>query len=81
MKDCLFRVQKISLRILFFEVYLFESSFVGSKMINTFPPVSLGSLAASRPATAARNLAILPRMPGEIVYYQMSRAGFYGKDQ
>ena len=42
-------------------------------MINTISPGSRGSLAASRPATAAlgpagRDLAILPQLPGEIVY-------------
>ena len=37
-------------------------------MINTISPGSRGSFAASRPATAARDLAILPLLPGEIVY-------------
>ena len=36
----------------FFELYLFELS-IGSIMINTISPGSRGSLAASRPATAA----------------------------
>ena len=50
----------------FFVAYLFESSF-DSMMINTIPPGCRGSLAASRPATD-RDLAILPGLPGGIVY-------------
>ena len=38
-------------------------------MINTIPPGSRGSLAAFRAAVAGRDLAILPRLPGEIVYF------------
>ena len=62
-----FELKSFLFEFYFFELYLFESS-IGSMMINTISPGSRGSLAASRPATAARDLAILPRLPGEIVY-------------
>ena len=44
-----------------------ESCF-GSMMINTIPPGSRGSLAA----VAGRDLAIVPRLPGEIVYIALT---------
>ena len=47
-----FRAKELSFRVLFFELYLFESS-IGSMIINTISPGSRGSLAAFRPATAA----------------------------
>ena len=75
-----FELKSFLFEFYFFELYLFESS-IGSMMINTISPGSRGSLAASRPATAAlgpaalgaavacRDLAIPPRLPGEIVYF------------
>ena len=47
-----FELKSFLFEFYFFELYLFESS-IGSMMINTISPGSRGSLAASRPATAA----------------------------
>ena len=47
-----FELKSFLFELYFFELYLFESS-IGSMMINTISPGSRGSLAASRPATAA----------------------------
>ena len=74
-----FELKSFLFEFYFFELSLFESS-IGSMMINTISPGSQGSLAASRPSTAAspraavagRDLAILPRQQGEIVYIHHS---------
>ena len=71
-----FELKSFLFEFYFFELYLFESS-ISSMMINTIPPGSRGSLAASRPAAVAgRDLAILPRLPGEIVYIFLNATKF-----
>ena len=50
-------------------------------MLNTIPPGSRGSLAASRAAVAGRDLAILPRVPGEIVYIPPGSRGSLAKSR
>ena len=79
-----FELKSFLFEFYFFELYLFESS-IGSMMISTISPGSRGSLAASWPATAVpracgppaavacRDLAILPRLPGEIVYIYVAK--------
>ena len=71
-----FELKSFLFEFCFFELYLFESS-IGSMMINTISPGSRGSLAASRPATAGRDLAILPQLPGEVVYISQDRTVFF----
>ena len=53
-----FELKSFLFEFYFFELYLSESS-IGSMMINTISPGSRGSLAASRPTTAALRPAAL----------------------
>ena len=79
-----FELKSFLFEFYFFELYLFESS-IGSMMINTISLVAgaVGCISARhgspracgpRAAVACRDLAILPRLPGEIVYISARRS-------
>ena len=64
-----FELKSFLFQFYFSSFYLFESR-IGSMMINTISPGSWGSLAASRPTTAALGprFSHTARLPGEMVY-------------